>query len=136
MAVIYKKSDRIKVKVDDIILTLAPLSYHEKSQVQAVLLEKGEFGALESTKLAIKYALKDIDGVENVDGSKYELELDDEGVSDDAIDDLFNLEQSTKMSVVCMSLINGVPKDFVNPHTGERLEGVSLVKEKKSRKKK
>lgn len=137
MAKIYKTSDKIKVKVDDLIITLSPLTYHQKSMVQAQILEKGEFGAMDSTRLAVKYALKDIEGIENMDGSKYELEIDEGIVSDETIDDLFNLEQSTKMSLVCISLLNGIPKEFVNPQTNEPLDGVSYVKEKnKSRKKK
>lgn len=136
MATIYRTSDRIKVKIDDIVLTLAPLNYHQKSRVQNLILEKGQMGALDSTKLAVKYALKDIEGVETLDGAKYKLEFGEDGLSDECLDDLFNLEQTMKLSSICMSLLNGVPKEFIDPMTNKPMEGVSYYKEKKGKGKK
>ncbi len=38
MARIYRLSDRITVKVDDLIFKLAPLSTHQKTEIQQAML--------------------------------------------------------------------------------------------------
>lgn len=128
MAVIYKTSDRLKVKIDDLTFVISPLSFSQKSEVNSAILSGGAEGAMEGARLAVKYSLKDVSGLVNLDGSNYELDE----ISDEVIDDLFNLEHSTKLSQVCLNLISGIPKEFIDPRTGQPLEGVSLVKERKS----
>lgn len=83
---------------------------------------------------ALQCALKEITGVENGDGSNYELEFEDGIVAKSSMDDLLNLEESSEMQIMAISLLAGVPREFKDPITGDKLDGVELVKEKKSKK--
>lgn len=135
MAVIYRTTDRIKVKVDDITVVLAPLSYKQKCDVQSAVTTKSITGAMDGAALAVRYSLKEISGVKYADGSEYKLKIEDDKVSEECMDELFNLEQATKLTIVCLNLIQGVPKSFTDPETGKPLDGVSILKERSSRKK-
>ena len=83
---------------------------------------------------ALQCSLKEVEGIEESDGSKYELEMEEGIVSKECMNDLLNLEESQEMQLVAISLLNGIPKEFQNPVTGDKLEGVEFVKEKKSKK--
>ena len=85
--------------------------------------------------MAVKYGVKSIEGIKDSEGNAYELEKDEAGLSEESINDLFNLEQNEALSMVCLGLLRGVPDSFTNPFTGEPLEGVSIVKESAGKKK-
>ena len=135
MAKIYKISDRIKVKVGGLTVKIGPLTFDQKAEIQA-LATSGDFKkSLQSAKLSVKYSVKDIDGLEDAEGNKYELSTDEEGLSEDCLNELFNLEESEKLSMMSLGLLQGIPKQFTNPFTGEPLEGVKIVKESAGKKK-
>lgn len=133
MARIYKVTDRITVKIHDITIEISPLTFEQKSVCQALIIGgdhmKAAFYALQSS-------LKSIKGIENADGSNYELAMQDGKVTAECVDDLLNLSESTEMQFVALSLLQGVPKEFVDPSTGKPMKGVSFVNEpvKKSKK--
>lgn len=124
MARIYRTTDRIKLKIDDIIVTISPLSASQKAEINTYHMDfaKGNIeSATNAVVTAMKYAIKDIEGVEDADGKPYELEFDGDYLSDDCVSDLLNLELNGKLQTVACSLANGVPNDF-------DLEGVEFVK--------
>jgi hypothetical protein len=84
---------------------------------------------LKASKLAMKFAIKEISGLENPDGSSYEVTFDDIGLSDDVINDLGNSEIGDNLNYMCISLLNGLPKQFENPVTKKPLDGVSFAEE-------
>jgi hypothetical protein len=132
MARIYKRSDRVVVKIDDITVKLAPLSLHQKTEVQMALLQgQKNLDIREATRgmaRAIQYSLKGIEGVEDADGNQYKLQFeDDDTLTDACVDDLMNLELTSKLSQVCLAMVNGVPKEFTDPNR-QPLEGVEIVK--------
>lgn len=130
MAVVYRLKDRIKVKIDDISIKVAPLSYLQKMEVQEKMTkavnESDMKYAMEGTILAIKYAVKAVSGLKNADGSDYELTFDEGMLSQESIDDLLNLQYSQKLSAVCTSLLSGVGNDVLDPSTGKKIEGISF----------
>lgn len=132
MSVIYGTNDRIRVKIGGLVFSISPLTFKTKSDMQALVMKGDAMGA---AALAVKHAVKSIDGVKRPDGSVYELEFEDGVLSDNAIDDLLNIPQGTKLSQIAVELINGMPKEFVDATTGTKMEGVEIVKESKSRKK-
>ena len=135
MAKIYRISDRIRVKIEGLEFILGPLTFDQKSEIQA-LAASGEFEkSLQSAKLAVKYGLKDVHGLEDANGNNYELQTDEAGVSNDSLNEILNLTQNEKIQMACLGLLQGVPSQFTNPFTGEKLEGVSIVKENRSKKK-
>lgn len=137
MAKIYRLTDRIKVKVDDIIITISPLSIQQKSEVEAEGASGGSAALLKASLKALKYAIKDIEGLENAEGSAYKLEFDPDGsLSDACLDDLFNVQQSLKLITIALNLVNNIPDEFYDPVTGVPLDGVSFVKSKEPARKK
>jgi hypothetical protein len=131
MARIYRKTDRIKVKIDDIVVTIAPLSIDQKTEVQTIMGRghlKAEVGLLtKAVCLAMKYGIKDIEGLQTEDGTPYKLEFENDTVKDACLDDLFNLEMHEKLVLICSTLINSIPKQFTD-RDGKPLEGVEIIR--------
>lgn len=134
MSKIYRISDRIRLKVDDIEVAISPLSFNQKMNVQAEVLKGDSMSAMRGAALAIKYALKEISGLKCSDGDQYELEFSDDVLSDRCLDDLFNLRVSEKLALVSLNLLQGVPDEFVDPNSGQAIEGVSMVEEASEKK--
>lgn len=137
MARIYKTTDRIKVKIDDLTFFVSPLTYAQKSEIQSKLYkalnDKDMMAAQDAAVLSIKYSVKNVTGLYDANEEPYQLILEDNKVTDSCIDDLLNIESSTKLASVCTSLVHGVGNDIVDPETGESIEGVSFeVTEKKN----
>jgi hypothetical protein len=130
---IYKTNQKIEIKVDDISIFISPLSYHQKLDLQDLMLKasQGDMNAAMSAIVkALKVSLKDIKGVvQDDEGTEYKLEFIDGEVSDDCVNDLLNMPCSNKISTICTSLLAGVP-DKILGADGQPLEGVSIVKQK------
>lgn len=133
MSRIYRRSDRIKVKIDDITVTLAPLTLDQKTECQQALLvghRKSDLKELtRGIKLSMKYALKDIQGVEDSEGP-YKLALVNDELTEDCLDDLTNMQLSAKLTLVCAAMVRGVPSQFTDEENNP-IEGVELVKQGK-----
>ncbi len=132
MARIYKRSDRVTVKIDDITVKLAPLSLHQKTEVQMAMIQGHKnLDIREATRglaMAIQFTVKGIEGVEDSDGNPYKLQFENEdSLTQACVDDLMNLELTSKLSLVCAAMINGVPTQFTDQKR-EPLVGVELVK--------
>lgn len=123
---IYKTSDKISVKIDDICVKISPLTFEQKCEIQALLVEGNPMSVVKAATSAVKYAVKGLDGVENPDGSKYDLEFENGTLTDSCVDDLLNIDQDDKLSLVCTSLLNGIPKDFIDPQTGKKVPGIKI----------
>jgi hypothetical protein len=136
MARIYKRSDRIKVQVHDITLHIAPLSLSQKKEIQSHLYkattEKDLNSAQEASVLSVKYSVKRVEGLYDSNDEEYKLKFDsNDNLSEETIDDLLNIEHSTKISMVCNSFIGGVSKEVIDPETGKPLEGISFPESEK-----
>lgn len=87
---------------------------------------------MDAAVLALKSSIKDVEGLEDMSGSDYELDFVENELSDHCIDDLLNIAQGTTLNLVAIELLNGVPDEFTDPNTGQKLAGVEFVKEEKS----
>lgn len=124
MARIYKTTDRIAIRIDDITVKISPLSLIQKNQIQQIMLEGQKTSDLaklsEGLILALKFCLKAMDGVTDSDGNPYPLKFDGDMLSDECVNDLMNMNQSAKLVQVCSAMASGVPTSF-------KLEGVSFA---------
>jgi hypothetical protein len=139
MVKIFRTSDRIPVKIDDVTITVAPLSFDQKTELQTVMMSasKEPMNAVRGARLAIKFAVKAVAGIEDMDGNSYKVELGEDGLLTDAcVDELLNMEETPRLIAVCSQMIGGVPKGIVDPSTGKAMPGVSveLPKKPKARK--
>jgi hypothetical protein len=131
MAKIMKMSDRIKLKIGEIEVVIAPLSFSRKQDFASctkIVGGKEEYDLGKAQYLYMKYSIKDIKGLENYDGSKYELQFSDESKSeltDECVDELMNIEIKQTLMNAMWQLLNGI-QELKDPMTGEKLEGVNL----------
>jgi hypothetical protein len=132
---IRKTTEKIAVNVGDLVIKISPLTFEQKCDIQVVLSAGTTTAILKASKLAMKCAIKEISGLENPDGSPYEVTFDEIGLSDDVINDLGNSEIGDNLNYMCISLLNGLPKQFENPVTKKPLDGVSFVDEAVTEKK-
>lgn len=127
MAKIYRQKDRKKVQIDDIIVTLAPLSLENRSHAQALLIEgqkKQDVLMLsEAIYYTIRASLKEIEGVTDIDDKPYKLEFEKGGLlKKECLLDLLNMECSPKLQAVCGVIV----ADFASDNY--KVEGVSVIK--------
>lgn len=115
-------SDRIHIKIDDITFVIAPLNYLRKQELaECTKLQDGKetFDLLKAQIYYIKYALKEVKGIKNYDGSDYELEFEGDCLTDNCVSEILNLEQREKLNIVAWQQLNGI-KEL------EDVEGVEL----------
>jgi len=134
MAIAYSTKDRIGVKIDDIEIKLSPLSYLQKAELQAELMtaSTGDMASIMKAAFkALKFTIKEISGIKDPQGHDLKLDFEGDLLSDDCVNTLLNMEQTTKMVAVCSALIEGVPEHIMDPSTNEPLEGVTFNTGKK-----
>lgn len=137
MTKIFRKGQTIKVKIEDVVFEVVPLTLSQKHEITKKLsgAQNGGIEAvgpmLEATKFALKYSVKNLTGATDGNGEPYKLEFEADGtLTDDCIEDLSNFEASDKLNQVLMGMI---AKFGAQP---EGLEGVVVnyvenVKQKK-----
>ena len=132
--------ETIQVNIDSITIHISPLTYLEKMQLQEYMMKAVNGNLVEAMKgaaLAIKYAVKDIDGVEDSDGYKFKLEFEENKrhLTDRCVDNLLNLPQNNKIIATCSSLLEKLPSEGIkHPSTGEFIEGISIGSQKGKKK--
>lgn len=133
MAKIYKTTDRIELKIDDVTVKVSPLNYEQKSEIEVLMRENNLSDKVQGIVLAIRYGVKEISGVEDSDGKPYELQFENGVLTKQCVSDLLNLDIKDKLSIVCSSFVPGVPKSFYGPD-GNLLDGVEFVDKADSKK--
>ncbi len=139
MAKIYRTSDRIPIRIGDIVITVSPLSFDQKTELQTVMMSaaKDPMNAVRGARLAIKFAVKGVNGLEDMDGKPYKAETGEDGLlTDVCVDELLNMDETPKLIAACSQLIGGVPSVILDPTTREPMKGISveLPKKPKARK--
>lgn len=129
MAKIYKCTDRIKVKIEDVTVTLSPLSLDQKIEVQS-LMSKGvakqdQQLLTEGVVTIVKYAVKAVDGIEDQDGNKYKLEFENGMLTRECVSDLFNMDIQEKLIEACTKLLGPINKAFGD--SNQIPEGVKVI---------
>lgn len=130
MSKIYTVNDKIPVKIDDITFFISPLKYSQKCEIQSLMektLSTREMKyAQDAAFLAVKYSVKDVLGLERQDGTPFRVELENTVLNDESVDNLLNIEYSTKLASICTSLVHGISNEIIDPYTGKTMEGVSF----------
>lgn len=129
--IVYETTDKIKVKIDELVFELSPLSFLTKNKIQTQVVTGN---ALEAAVTALKHGIKSVSGLKKRDGSDYKLSFENDVVSDASIDALMNIKSSQKLIAVVMNMISGMPeKQFVDQN-GNPLDGVSFVEDTEGKK--
>ena len=128
MAKILKIKDRVKLIIGEVTFTLSPLNYMQKQDLAECtrIIDGNEvFDLLRAQVFYIKHALKGIEGVEDYNGDKYELEFENDSLTDECVSEILCLEEKEKLTISAWQILNGI-KDLVDPVTGKKLAGVKL----------
>jgi len=128
MAKILKIKDKVKLTIGDVIFTLSPLNYMQKQELAECtrIVDGSEvFDLLKAQVYYIKHALKAVDGIEDYNGDKYELEFENDSLTDECVSEILCLEEKEKLTVAAWQILNGI-KDLVDPVSGKKLAGVKL----------
>ncbi len=122
-----------------VVFLLAPLSHGQKAQVTSlVTMKAGKLmeDSLAMSVLAVKLAVKGVEGIEDADGQPYKLVFDKTGLMlDDAtVSDLMNLDRASEVMITAsMHLVNdGVPSVLRNRVTGQTLSNVEVIRDPKA----
>lgn len=135
---VYKSTDRVKLRIGEAVFHVSPLTKDQKTKIiSTTSLKGGESIAnlTEATAKLIKFTIKDVEGMEFADGSKYELRFKGDILEDSCVDELLNIEISDKLVASCYNLLQGIPKKLIDQNTGAELEGVEILHEGNSEKK-
>lgn len=133
MTIIYKSTDLIDLKIQDLVFSIRPLRYKQRVDIMSCLSNQSGTiveNAAKATFLTMKYTIRKVTGAFLLDGSPYEIELgEDDNVSDDCIDDLLNMASDSKLGPALHNFLKGIPSKLIDPNTGEELKGVEIVKQ-------
>lgn len=136
MAKILRLTDRIKLTIDKVIFTIAPLNHYQKIELaNCSSMEGGDEHTqlLKAQAMYIKFAVKDLKGVQDYNGDDYELEFENDVLTDNCVSELLSLDQRNKLTTAAWQLLNGI-NAMVDPITGEKLKGVKLEVDSKRKK--
>ena len=128
---IYKTTDKVNFKVGDAMFTIVPLSRLQKMDILSISSRKESGLAIDSgmemTALSMKYSIKDVQGLKDGDGDEYKVLFDDQGyLTEQSVDDLFNIEEALPLMTAMASLTSGIGK--LNSIQGVEIVGGGIEK--------
>ncbi len=130
---VYRTTDRITVQIGEATFKLSPLTFQQKMELSSCFetIKGQEVQDLTRTNyLAIKYAVKDVAGIEYADGSSFKLTFDGKVLEDECVEELMSTEVTAQLMVTCSSLINGISDEIINPITGKPMKGIKIIPSK------
>ena len=107
MAIIYRATDRKKVKIEDITFQLAPLTFAQRGKVEALISTGSYDKIMEATVYMFRCSIKDVKGIKYSDKSAFKLVIEDDMASESQIEELLSMPYwSTIMSVLMNNISN------------------------------
>ncbi len=127
MTTIYLPGDKVPLKIDDLTVYVHQLTMAQRAAIIEKLSEKDNPQAsLEATKLALKYGVREITGVERTDGSPFSVVLHEGSLSDDSVEALLYLPCTGKIQLACFALLAGISNPLVDA-AGKPIPGVEVI---------
>ena len=130
---VYKCTDKVEIKIDNISIFISPLTYLQKSNLQPLMVSAATGNmddAMKAVVQAMKYALKGIKGVTTINDEgeevPYKVELENGEATEDCVNDILNMPISQKVSTICTGLMSGLSSRICDP-TGKPIEGIEVV---------
>jgi hypothetical protein len=130
---ILKTTDRVSVKIEDVTLIIAPMSYAKKIEFSGLTkvidgVEMNDIGAM--LGFTVQHCLKGWAGVVDHDGKPVELTFKEDGtLSDDSMGDAMLVVTKLKANYIYLFNLagNNVPKEIHDSATGKKLKGVEVT---------
>lgn len=103
--IVYRASDRIPVKIGPLKFELSPLTSDQKAQVLSIDITEGgvtKQDQVKQAKLAIKYCVKSVSGIELADGKPFKIKLGEDGcITDDDLEVLLSIDYAPQLVKIC-----------------------------------
>lgn len=135
---------KVEFEAEDtkVTFTYAQINYRTKNLIAGFVTSIKQGQIYVDTGLScfyhLKYAVKEVTGLFNLDGTPYVLEFETdkkEALTDKCTDELLAVSFQDKIIFASKQLINSIPDKIVNPITGENLLGVEIILEEQAVKK-
>jgi len=127
---VYRQSDRIPLEISGVKFSIKPLSYFEKMEItKAISVQDGTQleTILETTKLLMKFSVKEVDGIIYPDGTPLKLNFDDSGnLVDESINEMLSMELTKDLNNALGQFVNGVPEHIVDEN-GKQMKNVKII---------
>lgn len=135
MTILYRTTDRIEIKIQDITLFVSPLSHHAKMtllQKSGTVKSEDPRGMLEFAAEMIRLCVKDVRGVSLVDGSEWRPDFSEGKLTDESLGELLSLPMSAQIMQVAGAFMQGIPatNQVIDPSSGLPIEGVEVIQKK------
>lgn len=134
--IVFRTTDRIPVKIGELTFWVSPLSFEQKNQVFNLISRDGGeelIKGLQSVQMVLRFSVKDVEGLENPDGTPFKVDLDSEGNLDaDCVDVLLNLPDFGKLSQVLKTWMEQEIKDPKIEGVEVDFKGIKNIKKKSS----
>lgn len=130
MITVYRQCDRIPLEISGVKFSIKPLSYFEKMEVtKAISIQSGQQleTILETTRLLLKFSVKEVEGIGYPDGTPMKLIFDDSGaLEDESINELMSMEITKELNTALGQFSNGVPDEIVDEN-GKPIKNIKIL---------
>jgi hypothetical protein len=132
---IARLTDRFKIKLEGVTITVAPLSGRQKLEMTS-MIKQHENGKLYIDKASqehflVKYSIKEVEGLKDYDGKDYVLDFHSDSLSDDCAEEVLSFLVNTYFTVANTQIISGLFGEVINPITGKAIKGISVERVEK-----
>ena len=134
MAIIVQPLSHVyKINIGEIVFYCKQLSYRQRSIIAAKHHQQSSGTHTQDVVgllfEVLRHSITKVEGLENPDGSTYELKFENGILTDDCLDELFYLEKVGDVLQLCASnfLTMKIPSEFIGMD-GKPMDGVSVEK--------
>lgn len=134
--IVYRTTDRVPVKVAGLTFWVSPLSFEQKAKIFDLISRDGGVEVvkgLASVQMLLKFSVKEVEGLQNPDGTEFKVDLDSDGnLDDDCVDILLNLPDFGKISQLLQTWLQQEIKDPGIEGVEVDFKGIRNIKKKSS----
>lgn len=127
---ILRLSERFKIDLEGVVVTIAPLSGSQKLEMTSMVKqnEDGKFYVDKNRQelFLVKHSVKGIEGLKDIDDQDYILEFDGEKLTKDCAEEVLGFLVNTMFTFANTQAMKGLFGEVLNPFTGEPIKGVSV----------
>lgn len=127
---ITRLTDRHIIKMDDLVIKVAPLSGRQKVEMTSFYSQdaKGKFKVDKPAQehFMIKHSIKEISGLKDADDNDYVLEFSGDALTDECAEELLGFLVNTWFTVANTQAINGLYGEVISPLDNKPVKGVSI----------
>lgn len=127
MTTLYLPGEKVPLKIDSLTVYVQQLSMVQKIAIIDKLTQAdNQWATLDASRLALKYAVKGLEGVKLSDGTPYQLRMEGNILHDETVEELFHLPCTDKIQAACFALLKGLSNPLTDA-AGKPILGVEFA---------